>query len=453
MLTNPSEWPTDPGFGDIFSACSPPALMAALQAKFEGNPAVEAGLWSHCTAIEALYDPGQQLRVAYALSDRPLPPQRAWPEGDLIYVRYPVRSPMSRRGSVMSINGFEVEVYRFPNDRRLRGLRKFGRHDLATSVWQQWLRRDEPDLTLDSASLRRSLLRYVPEQKWIIHLHAQCREGSAGKTDKLAIAVRSADIGQCQTIFERATALRRVRNDFDGAFRILKPVALDTNLGLLATRWAWGDSLLEMLRKHDSGQVMHSVAAGLHALHRMPVPGLETVGAADRLSSAEQCVRDLSAALPSLAKASEALLGELSSRCPEDDPTARATCHNDFHWNQFRGRPERLTVLDLERLALGDPCVDVATFIAQLSMLPHRNELNVTASEAASWSQAFLTSWQDIAGNLPDNAKLKWYSAIAQLVLARGMMRHLRSGWPELARRCVESASCSLVSGTKEVAL
>lgn len=449
MLTNPSDWPTDPSFGDIFSACSPPTLMAALEGKFEGD---RAGPWSHCTAIEALYDPGQQLRVAYALSDKPLPLRRVWPEGDVIYLRYPVRSPMSRRGRVMSINGFEFEVYRFPNDRRLRGLRKFGGRDLAAKAWQKWLRNDEPELILDPASLRRSLLRYVPEQKWIIQLHVQCREGTTGKAEKRAVAVRSADAQQCKTIFERAAALRRVRNEFDGAFRILKPVALDTDLGLLAVRWAWGDSLLEMLRKHDSGPVMHSVAAGLHALHRMPVQGLKTVSTADHLASAEQSVRDLGMALPSLAKACEALLGELSRRCPEDDPAARATCHNDFHWNQFRGRPERLTVLDLERLALGDPCVDVATFVAQLSMLPHRSELDVTPSEAASWSRAFLASWEAVTGNLPDNARLKWYSAIAQLVLARGMMRHLRSGWPELARRCVESASCLLVSDTQEVA-
>ena len=455
MLTNPSDRPCDPAFAGLFEALSPQRFLSALS-RYAGKPKATAAppmdAASHCAVIEALYDPGSHVRIAYVISDKPLSVLRSWPAGEVFYARYPVRQPMSRRGFVMCTEGFDVEVYRFPNDRRLRGMRKFNGRDRAAEVWQRWLEREEPGFKLASDTLRRGLLRYVPEQKWVIHLHAQVRGDAAEDGEKRAVAVRSADVQHCKTMYERLLSLRRVRNDFDGAFRILKPVALDTHLGLLVTRWSWGDSLLDMLRRHDPQHVMNHVAAGLGALHRMPIEGLETINTAQRLSAAQDCARDLEAVLPSLKTALESLLAELSHRCPEDDLAHYATCHNDFHWNQLRGRPERLTILDVECMALGDPWMDVATFVTQLSMLPRRPELAVETKEAAAWSQAFLTAWQSNRGGALDDDRINWYSAIALLVLARGLMRHLRRGWPELACQCVESATAALATSATEVA-
>ncbi len=311
-------------------------------------------------------------------------------------------------------------------------------------------------MTLQPDTLRRELLRYVPEQKWIVRLSAQCHDADKGADEKRTIAVRSADAGLCRTLHDRSRALRRAVREHEGAFHVPRAMVLDADLGLMATRWAWGDSLVEMLRANDSASVMGRVAAGLRVLQRLSIDGLETVRAADRLASARECVRDLGAVLPKLKQSLEAVLAELSGRCPADDPTHVCTCHNDFHWNQFRGQPDRLTILDLERCALGDPCVDVATFRIQLAMLPHRAQLQVSATEAADWSQAFRSAWESESGaGSPglDETRIRWHSAIALLVLARGMMRHLRPGWPELADRCLESAMSALGSSKTEAIL
>ena len=68
---------------------------------------------------------------------------------------------MSRRGSIVRVDVCDIEVYRFPNDRRLRGLRKFAGRDRAARAWQRWLDQDETGLELQPDTLRRSLLRYV----------------------------------------------------------------------------------------------------------------------------------------------------------------------------------------------------------------------------------------------------------------------------------------------------
>ncbi len=166
MLMNRADWPADPSFAEIFPILAPPGMLRLLREQLVGEDADRRASWTNCRVIEALYDPGEHVRVAYVLScGESIKPQRAWPEGDVVYIRSPVRAPMSRRGTVARVGRLKLEVYRFPNDRRLRGLRKFARRDTAAASWQRWLGEDEPAIELQTDTLRRALMRYVPEHK------------------------------------------------------------------------------------------------------------------------------------------------------------------------------------------------------------------------------------------------------------------------------------------------
>ncbi len=447
MLTSRADWPCDPAFADLFSALAPDALLRVMREGLVTESAERRDTWRSCRVIEALYDPGDHVRIAYAmLPDASVQAERSWPSGDVIYVRYPVREPMSRRGEVLRLGSYDVEVYRFPNDRRLRGLRRFSQRERAAGVWQQWLTEDEPTLALDPASLRRRLLRYVPEQKWIVHLHGQVYDGESQKDIKRAVAVRSSDIDDCKLIYARTVAMRRIRHDVPGLFRVPKPVAIDTKLGLLAMRWVWGDSLLDLLRGEDCEPLMGHVASGLGAIHQAPMEGLATVRAADYLAGAVRCANDITAVVPALRDKVDAVVDQLRSCIPDESPDRFRTIHNDFHWKQLRGRADRLTILDLDRCCTGDPWVDVATFASQLPMLALRGDERVSREEAGRWMQAFLSAWESDSGEPIDVDRLRWYSAIAHLTLARGMMRHLRQGWPAVVEACVERASQVSVS-------
>ncbi|MEE9293491.1 MAG: aminoglycoside phosphotransferase family protein [Phycisphaerae bacterium] len=459
MLTNPNDWPVDPTHGRIIEALAPDRILPVLREhirtnsppKNESSPAsgvacdtpgsVEFTQRPVCRAIEALYDPGEHVRIAYVLFNDGNPGRRrTWPDGDVCYVRYPVRQPMSRRGRIVNVGGFDVELYRFPSDRRLRGLRKFAGRDRAARAWQHWLSQDESALELQPDSLRRSLLRYVPEQKWIVFLQARCYDLVAEEQVKRAIVVRSADAAACQRIYSRVLAMRRERHRFEGFFRVPKPVALDTNLGMLAIRWVWGQSLLELLQTGDSQAIMGRVAAGLNALHQTTIDHLEVRSAEDDLNAAKHCADDIATVLPALRSHVDSVVQALAASPPEVKADAYRTIHNDFHWNQLRGRTQRLTILDLERCARGDPWVDVATFATQLSMLPVRDELNVGIEQAGTWVLEFLNAWEAETGRAVDVRRIRWYSVVALLTLARGMVRHLRPGWPALLQLCLERA-------------
>lgn len=448
MLTTRDDWPADPAFAPAFASLSPERVLELARGQLvPESPHHRPQAWTACRVLEAMYDPGQHIRVVYALlDDETTTAQRCWPDGDLIYLRYPVRKPMSRRGTILSADGYDFEVYRFPNDRRLRGLRRFAQRSRAVGVWQAWLNEDESSLTLAPDTLRRRLLRYVPEQKWIVHLHAQCYDAVAQSDVKRAVAVRSGDPAHCKLVYDRMIALRRIRNSLDGFFRVLKPVALDTKLGLLATRWVWGQSFLEMLRTSNLKKLMKRVAVGLNAFHRAPAGDLPIRSASDSLADAVRSAGDIAAVLPAHKPMLEELIGKLSRRIPQPLSGPPCMVHNDFHWKQLRGRPDRLTLLDLERCCLGDPWVDVATFAAQLSFLAARSDESVTEKESSAWTKQFLDSWETVTGAPLDVPRLQWYSAVALLTLGRGMLRHLRRGWPTTVQRCVERAGRAIES-------
>jgi len=430
--------------GSVFAALAPQAVLPVLRGAADLAAAEVRERWAHCRVIEALYDPGEHVRIAYVVhDDSSLSAARAWPDGDVLYIRCPVRPTMSRRGATVKVNGFDVEAYRFPNDRRLIGARKFARRDRVARMWQHWLDQDEPSLEIQTESLRRSMLRYVPEQKWIIQLHAQCRDDVADRNEKRAVSVRCADAAECRLIYQRAIALRRATSGNSQAFRITRPVALDERLGLLAMRWVWGVSFVELLRETETGTLMGRTARGLHVFHRTVLSPLPQVTVADYAASAARAVSDLGHVQPHQQTALAGLLADLSRAQPED-ATVRRTIHNDFHWRQIWGKSERLAVLDLDRCAQGDPYVDVANFAIQLQMLAHRPDAGVSRAEATAWAQAFIRAWEETDRRPLDPHRLHWYMACALLNLARGMMRHLRRGWPGLAEICIEQASSLL---------
>ncbi len=431
MLTNQNDWPVDPEFGSIVEALSPQSVLPTLRAKI--NPEART-----CRAIEAMYDPGLQIRVAYTLLEDEN--RRNWPDGDVCYLRYPVRHPMSRRGEILEIGGFSMEFYRFPNDRRLRGLRKFASRIHAAQTWQRWLSEDETSLELQPETLRRDLLRYVPEQKWIAFLQAKCIDNVAEQQVKRAIAVRSADSDDCRSIHARLVALRRARHASGGLFRVPKPVALDTRLGLSAVRWVWGDSLLDILGTGDVSTTMEYIATGLQSFHHTRMAGLPVQLPSDQFISMTRCAEDIGAAMPDLRNDLRTMISALRSSIPDDVQDTQVTLHNDFHPMQLRGRPGRLTLLDLERCANGDRWVDVASFAAQLSALPIRSDCDISESTSRSWAQSFLNAWESSTGVPVNIHRIRWYSALAFLTFARGMLRHLRPGWEALARGCVDRA-------------
>ena len=452
MVTPTWDIPSDVVLGPALAALTGPSVLDALREQLPRVDEDARSRWRQARVIEAIYHPGRYARVAYALLNDPdTPAHRAWPQGQVVYLHAPVRTPMSRRGSIVTINGLDTEAYRFPNDRRLRGLRAFTAPGAATSVWQDWIDQTGGEYRLDAGSLQRLLIRYVPEQKWIVRLRAEGTHRDTGTLRKRRVVVRSAAPEVCATLWHRHTRLHERCKQDDARFFVPAVVGADTDNGLLAVKWVHGASLVESLRARPVEEVMMGAARMLFDVHRTELTGLDVLGTEALTSRVMDASEDLAIACPTLAPRFRRIAAETCEKLARFDGARVATLHNDLHWNQLRIEGDRFALLDLERMARGDPLVDVANLSAQLRLLACRSEHAVSSSIAREWSCAWIAAWSDVSRQPMDRARLGCYGAMAALDLARGMMRHLRSGWRELATHCVDFAEAELATARVEV--
>lgn len=440
MVATLRDIPHDPVLGDVMSALDPQRVLDACVEQLTDVDADRRRSWRHARLIEALYHPGRYVRAAYVLvHDSSIPDNRLWPEGQIVYVHSPMRTPMSRRGTVLDLVGTDVEVYRFPNDRRLRDLRNFTGREASVTKWQEWLDAGGGGLRIVPDSLQRLLVRYVPEQKWVVRLRADVTNAS-GETRKHRIAIRSCSPGLCATLLSRHQHLSEVSSNSDLGFVVPKVVGGSVASGLLAVEWRRGHSLVEALREHSPDEIMAGVARLLSGLHGTPMPGLPRQGRETIQLRIQNAMVDLSVACPALAQRIETVGHELLKRVATLETVKAATLHNDFHWNQLRIKRGHFTLLDLERMVQGDPLVDVANFVTQVRMLGRRAESSVTVSDANGWADMFLSHWQRVDEKVVDPTRFNIYTALSLFELARGMMRHLRTDWPALTAACLDEA-------------
>ncbi|MCH7703760.1 MAG: phosphotransferase, partial [Planctomycetes bacterium] len=157
-------------------------------------------------------------------------------------------------------------------------------------------------------------------------------------------------------------------------------------------------------------------------------------------------VGDLCETLPELSDRLRPIGVATVARLSEVGTSDTVTLHNDMHFKQVRVRSKRIGILDLDRLAIGDPLIDVANFATQLCMLGVRTDHSIDAATARGWANAFLDEWGRATGRPIDAGRYRCYAVLSLVELARGMMRHLRTGWRALAGRCVDQAEAELAA-------
>ena len=450
MSSSTVQFPIDAKFGDWNERLQPARVLEVCREQLERVPEDSRRAWRECRMIEALYHPGRYLRVAYVLLDAPATPaHRQWPEGQIVYLNTPLRAPMSRRGTVLSIDGGQVEAYRFPNDRRLRGLRTFAGRDDTIAAWQRWIDESTRDFTIRRESLQRLLVRYVPEQKWVIRLRA---EGESGEK-KRRIAVRFASPDSCAELELRHRQLAKWTAGCKSGLVVPPVIGADIKSGLLAVEWLRGESLVETLRSRPADVVLQTVAEVLASFHRLPAENLAPMLPEHLTRRVREAVDDLSSSCPALAPRLESLAHEFEARLRGLEAVEPVTLHNDFHCHQFSIKRDRYAMLDLERMCLGDPSLDVVNFTTHLRMLARRPEPSVSEEDADRWARSFLEEWAAGAGRVIAVGRFAAYAVLSLLELARGSMRHFRPGWETLTRRCVEQAESELTRAGQEAAV
>ena len=435
----PIERPDDPVIGSALGAMDTDAVLAAVRDRFAGTVGSTAVA---CRFVEALYHPRRYVRAAFSLLDDPdVPVNRYWPQGQIIYLHHPVRQPMSRRGRVVQLGGVGFECYAFPNDRRLRGLRRFTGRQEATACWRRWLDGRGDAFDPDPRSLRRVLIRYVPEQKWMARFRCRGVDHTTGQAGKRSVAVRAADTDAVMDLAHRHAMLARYARRGALLCDVPDVVGVDAAVGSIAIDWVKHVPLTDAIRSAGADVVFDRVVEALGSLHDARVAGVVGLTPSAMLDRVKQAADDLVTTGALSVDRLEHLRGycnQVASKMKWS--AAGALLHNDLHTRQIGLRDGRVVFFDLERLATGDPVVDVANLFVQLRMVGLRDDFDVSVDESRRFAGAFVAAWRRRHGDF-DRSAFGVCAVVSALELARGMMRHLRCGWVSTVRSCVDLAT------------
>lgn len=156
-----------------------------------------------------------------------------------------------------------------------------------------------------------------------------------------------------------------------GSVRVATPIGYVPDVRMAVFAWARGegvDSYSQMSPEKLTGAV-----DALAALHGVYLDDLPVFTIEDECRVLNKWHGLLGRLLPDVATRTEKLRQELMDISATISPTRICTIHRDFYEAQLVSTRRTTTILDLDTLALGDPCLDLGNFLAHLFLQLLRN--------------------------------------------------------------------------------
>ncbi len=433
MLDRRLELPNQDDRVPLASKLTPQLVLEACADHVPSPKAAAHSSWSVCRVLDVLYHPGRYLSAAFVLLDSDkTTPDRYWADGQIIYIRQPVRFPISQRGALIEIDGQVAELYRFPNDRRLRDLRRISSRSTIAELWSGW----SGVLSEDQPEIQRQLLRYVPEKKCVARIKARSEhEGDPVLSSGVALRVSSTKLAERIAHVHHLGAARSRK--IGDALRLPDCVYADTDRGITAIEWVKGRPLLEVLAGDEAELATSRVVAALEDFHRLDLPGLEPMTPAIQREFTDSAVDELLLAAPEHSDRLNSLRQWVNEALSGINPGDLVTIHNDFYFDQVLIRSKNCVFVDFERVCRGDALIDVANYAVQLRMLAYRPEFGLSAEQARAGAAGFLNHYSSVLNGVGAERRCCAYGAVALLALARAMARHLRPGWRLVLEKCL----------------
>lgn len=312
-----------------------------------------------------------------------------------------------------------VIVAAFPNDDKLRTPKLW-----ADPVRRRRLMRRVAPGVLFSVSSASTILRYKPERRLVARLEAKNGD---------VVVVR----GCLPTDFERCAAGASAFQPRE-ALRVASCVGASRGDSAIALAWLEGCSLDEALARDDAPLAMlGTVGTALAELHGQPVASLRTMAREQevaRLSAVSEAVAFL---CPAVAGRVRAVFERIADRLPLN---ARCPIHGDFHAKQVLLHGNAAAFIDFDEAALGDPMIDVATFVAHLRRDAISGRLSDERVDACS--ATLIEGYRRMSDAQLDGLAVR--VAAALVLLAPHPFRDREPSWRERMAAIVDRAASTL---------
>ena len=230
-------------------------------------------------------------------------------------------------------------------------------------------------------------------------------------------------------------------------FTVARPITYLSDLRTLIQEEAPGTSLQDLLLQQgdEATLTVRKVARALAALHLGHVHTLQRRRLQDALSTLEQIGESLQWACPHLRPEFEKIINTVAAGLQEVPP---APTHGDLSLEHILLDGNRLTLLDLEEFADGDPMVDAAQVLAHLTAMPLHSPL----TRARAWAVARAFGGEYFA-RVPETWRTRFPLRYAGAVLevALGFFHSQQPGWPDKIEALAEEAKESLAGKSRHL--
>ena len=314
-------------------------------------------------------------------------------------------------------------LYVFPNDAQLDGLRILARPRSLRRLVKAHL----PAVRADR--LETDLVRYKPERRAVFRSWSPAPAGGGGAEFYWRVYAGS----EGPWVFWRMAGL--ASSVAGHGVRTPLPYDYDPERRLLAMEALPGRPLNEIL---EDERAVSDAADALARLHGAPVQGLTPRSAEDFLADAARVTEMLSCLSEDAGAQAARMLKALTRAKPA--PARRPVfVHGDFHPGQVLVDERGVGVLDFDRSHAGTPVADAGAFLARLRLAL----IDGRVRDERPLACAFVDGYAGRSGPLPEG-ELRFWTALALLLLALEPFRRLDADWQAAVRRVLDSAEESL---------
>ncbi|MFN8058311.1 MAG: phosphotransferase [Vicinamibacterales bacterium] len=202
-------------------------------------------------------------------------------------------------------------------------------------------------------------------------------------------------------------------------FEMPEPLGWDATRRALSQKAVPGSPLLTRLGAATGGELAEAMGRALATLVRAgATPSLRFDADVQRARS-RRYLAEIASRVPAAAAAADAFLARLDTAHAALEPRPLVPIHGAPHVNQWLLDGDRLGLVDFDRFSMGDPELDVATFLGELDFE------DGFESRLDEVSGRFTEGYESVAWPL-DRARLRLYRVHKRLAKALRSARSLR---------------------------
>ena len=423
---------TFPGFSTAFDL---DAMAKLLEVELLGERVVK------CEISDVKYRPGVKCVLLYKVK---VGGAASAPEREAMVTAVLLKgneTHVRRSSKEVFLPTYKMVLLPFPEDHLLTWLPAMYHEDSVKKL----LAKSRPKLPFIPRNVNISTLVYKPQMRATFDYEILAEDPATGNTGWQHVIAKTNAFRTAKRVFANYWALWKASK---GEIPMPKPIAFLNEPQWTLQEKVVGTRLGAMVDTEHFADNIAETARMIARFHTLEIPLCNTRKLDQELRMINPRTDILIHLFPELGsrlgKLREAIIGNLERRMD-----IRAPIHADLHHTNLLVDGPRVTLIDVDEMAFGDPCVDIGRFLASLR-IPSLRAFG-SFDGLAPLRELFLETYLRRApGNIPN---IRLFEAASLLTSAASVFRLQRPDWKNEVLLLLDDAECTFVQAQERKTL